>query len=185
MKTKAELPEQQDTIMLGLPGWKDRYYDAKFPGVHGEEKRAIAAAYAEGMQWVMKYYYDGCPSWQWFYPYHYAPFAADIATTFDPDKPPVFELGKPFLPFQQLMGVLPPRSSHALPKCLAQLMTDPSSEIADFYPLEFGLDLNGKKFAWQAVVLLPFIDEERLTAAIDDRIGGLSDDEMRRNSHGP
>ena len=42
------------------------------------------------------------------------------------------------------MGVLPPRSAHALPKCLADLMTDTSSEIADFYPTDFAIDLNGK-----------------------------------------
>ncbi|EOD11354.1 hypothetical protein EMIHUDRAFT_214690 [Emiliania huxleyi CCMP1516] len=43
------------------------------------------------------------------------------------------------------MGVLPPRSAHALPEPLAQLMTDPGFEIADFYPEDFALDLNGKK----------------------------------------
>ena len=29
----------------------------------------------------------------------------------------------------------------------------------DFYPTEFELDLNGKQMDWEAVVLIPFIDE--------------------------
>jgi 5'-3' exoribonuclease 2 len=45
------------------------------------------------------------PSWQWYYPYHFAPFAADFEEV---DKMDIrFELGKPFQPFEQLMGVFP------------------------------------------------------------------------------
>ena len=45
-------------------------------------------------------------------------------------------------------------------------MTEPSSPIIDFYPYNFQLDLNGKKHDWEAIVLIPFIDETRLVAAM-------------------
>ena len=41
------------------------------------------------------------------------------------------------------------------------------SAIIDFYPSNFKIDLNGKKFAWQGVALLPFVDEVRLWDALD------------------
>lgn len=33
------------------------------------------------------------------------------------------------------------------------------SPIIDYYPVEFQTDLNGKQQEWEAVVLIPFIDE--------------------------
>ena len=41
-------------------------------------------------------------------------------------------------------------------------MTDDSSPIVDFYPNNFEQDMNGKKPDWEAVVKIPFIDEDRL-----------------------
>lgn len=39
------------------------------------------------------------------------------------------------------------------------LMTSESSPIIGYYPLDFKTDLNGKQQEWEAVVLIPFIDE--------------------------
>lgn len=47
-----------------------------------------------------------------------------------------FELGEPLKPMEQLMAVLPPESSAALPIPFATLMTDASSPITQFYPRE-------------------------------------------------
>ena len=46
-------------------------------------------------------------------------------------------------------------------------MTDEGSPIIDFYPLDFETDLNGKKNDWEAIVLIDFIDQERLVKTLN------------------
>jgi len=64
------------------------------------------------------------------------------------------------------MAVLSPYSIAAIPGCLKKFMTDPDSEIIDFYPLDFKVDIKGKRFAWMGEVLLPFIEIDRLLGCI-------------------
>jgi len=174
--------EVQDVVRLGEPGWKTRYYEDKLKAndiEHGGGREKVFHAYIEGLCWVMKYYYEGCASWQWFYPFHYAPFASDLKNI---DQYTIeFEEGKPFHPFEQLMGVFPAASGHALPQAYRWLMSDPESPIIDFYPKDIPVDPNGKAMPWLWVVLLPFIDEARLLDAMKDANSQLTDAEKKRN----
>jgi len=54
-----------------------------------------------------------------------------------------------------------------------------TSPIIDFYPEDFKIDLNGKKFAWQGVALLPFVDEKRLFKALAPYYDSLTEAESK------
>ncbi|KAJ2558388.1 5'-3' exoribonuclease 2 [Coemansia sp. RSA 1933] len=173
-----------DQVMFHEEGYKQRYYSLKFhiSADHKEEIHTIVEHYVRGLCWVLKYYYQGCASWDWYYPYHYAPLASDFV---DLDMMYVeFESSKPLRPFEQLMSVLPARSKHNLPEPFGPLMTEDDSPIIDFYPTDFPLDLNGKKFLWQAVILLPFIDKQRLLDSVTKVYPKLEAEESERNELG-
>uniref|UniRef100_A0A8C6XS91 5'-3' exoribonuclease n=1 Tax=Naja naja TaxID=35670 RepID=A0A8C6XS91_NAJNA len=178
-------PEPEDNVRLWEAGWKQRYYKNKFDVDINDKKfrRKVVQSYVEGLCWVLRYYYQGCASWKWYYPFHYAPFASDFEGIADMVSD--FEKGtKPFRPLEQLMGVFPAASGNFLPLTWRKLMTDPDSSIIDFYPEDFAIDLNGKKYAWQGVALLPFVDERRLRAALAQVYPNLTSEETRRNSLG-
>lgn len=170
---------------------KQKYYQKKFDAPFGEDIDAnldcLTSSYIEGIVWTLKYYFEGCQSWRWYYPYHYAPFPSDlvsIAERVSPDKI-TFKPDNPFLPLQQLMSVLPPDSSECIPTPYRKLMKSALSPIADFYPEDFEVDLNGKKNDWEGVVLLPFVDEERLLEAMSSiSQTELTAAEKRRNTLG-
>lgn len=193
MKRKAEedvKPAQEedeqahDEVRLWEAGFKDRYYESKFDVTEDnlQFRYSVALQYVKGLCWVLQYYYQGCASWEWYFPYHYAPFASDFINIKGLSKK--FTKGTPFLPLEQLMGVFPAASRQHVPLPFAKLMLDPKSPIIDFYPDDFNIDLNGKKFAWQGVALLPFVDEQRLFKAVAPYRKELTLEENKRNQLG-
>ncbi|KAK3119794.1 hypothetical protein QOZ80_9AG0675280 [Eleusine coracana subsp. coracana] len=72
--------------------------------------------------------------------------------------------------------------SCALPKCYRELMESDESSIQKFYPSDLQIDTHGKRFLWQGIALLPFIDEKLLLSATKTVENNLAMHEMSRNT---
>jgi 5'-3' exoribonuclease 2 len=60
--------DPHDTVRLWEEGWRERYYKNKFNvGKDDLEEFRIQVAqnYARGLCWVLQYYYQGVPAWDW------------------------------------------------------------------------------------------------------------------------
>ncbi|VDM33595.1 unnamed protein product [Hydatigera taeniaeformis] len=191
-----ERADRCDEVRLWEEGWRPRYYQSKFgvdPSDAPEFCIKVAHEYVIGLCWVLAYYYQGCASWDWYYPYHYAPFASDFVNVASVEIGFAKKCTKPFRPLEQLMSVFPAASRSHVPPAWRDLMTDPDSPIIDFYPTNFKaslstcpeVDLNGKRYLWMGVALLPFVDEVRLLKALDERRSRLTDEERYRNLRRP
>nr|CAB3267808.1 5'-3' exoribonuclease 1 [Phallusia mammillata] len=173
-----------DTFQQEFKLHKKHYYEEKFKITASTDAvDRIAYEYILGLQWICHYYYNGVQSWSWYYPYHYSPYMSDLQRISNFKLK--FKLNKPFLPFQQLMAVLPAASNDCVPEALWKLMDEETSPIGDFYPVKFNTDWNGKQQDWEAVVLIPFIDENRLIKAMEPCVQKLTASERRRNQPGP
>ncbi|KAM9718686.1 5'-3' exoribonuclease 1 [Menidia menidia] len=179
----ADEDEEDDMFETEFRQYKRMYYMSKMgvDVVSDEFLAAQAKCYVEGIQWILHYYYHGVQSWSWYYPHHYAPFLSDIRNISELKL--TFDFGKPFMPFQQLLAVLPAASMALLPECYRHLMTSENSPIIEYYPLDFKTDLNGKQQEWEAVVLIPFIDERCLLAAMEPFNEKMTQEEKNRNRH--
>lgn len=184
--------EEKETVRRE---WKRQYYLEKLgldtdeqnqQKQKGREKKldALLQSYCEGLQWNMYYYYQGVASWSWFYPHHYAPHISDLAEFAQDFVCDPFDLSQPLLPLEQLMAVLPPSSCKLVPPKLAKLMVSEESPVKDFYPAQFRTDLNGKRNSWEAIVLIPFIEDEKLLPLVRSQYCHLSPLEIERNKFG-
>ena len=148
--------------------WEDRYYKVLF-GVSPTENivRNICLNYLEGIEWVFKYYSNGCPHWKWKYNYHYPPLFKDLLrhvphfhTQFIHNS--LTKSNKPGIPFSatlQLSYVLPPQSFNQLqPNISSFLLKNYKTLYAE--RVEFCWAFC--RYFWESHPLLPTISLELL-----------------------
>ncbi len=180
----------QDTINAFQDGWRDRYYHQRF---HFQptntynlqnQKTLICTEYIKTLHWIAKYYFIGCPDWHYVYPYEVPPLLNDLLIYLEtyPTKinDVVFSVNQPINPYHQLLMILPPQSSHLLPKPYANLMTNPDSPLIAFFPTQFKFDYYGKRFKWECHPLIPMMNSSDLDQYVCHLDSQLTLDERQR-----
>jgi 5'-3' exonuclease len=178
-----------DPIQLGSDNpesWRLRYYQ-HYWGVGKEEleefSQKLVTHYLIGVKWVTMYYFDTCPSWDWYYPFDHPPFISDIAKYLEKINinKMKFELGEPLKPYMQLLAVLPPQSNFLLPTNIGKLMINPKSSLIYMYPQEFEQDFINKKRYWMAIPKLPPLDIKQIKHSYFKYKDELKKEELERN----
>lgn len=112
----------------------------------------ICQEYMTGMLWVFTYYKKDVPDWNWRYPFSYAPFASTLLEYITKISFLPFTLTMPKSPYQQLLSILPPKSSELLPFPLCKKLKDfDFSKEAS----KIRIDLEGKQNKLDEIVLVP------------------------------
>lgn len=127
-----------------------------------EDLNKITKAYMKTVQWNLAYYFCGMPSWDWYYPYNYAPFASDLLQV--PDFSANFVVGDPVSPITHLLAILPSQNGdHLLPVALHGIT---HGELKAYYPAQCQIDQDEGRPDWQAIALLPFVSKVRKYSAV-------------------
>ena len=75
------LEVEESLYFVGNVNYKEHFYRSKFDCDAMDAldlRNKVRDYFVEGLLWNMAYYYQGCTSWEWFYPYYYAPFPSDF-----------------------------------------------------------------------------------------------------------
>ena len=158
------ITKKENKFILDFENYRIDYY--KKANIDSEEDiMKMCNSYIKTIFFIYEYYVNKLPSWTFYYPYHYAPLMTDLSKAIQNSKSEVFTFqkkGKPSLPFVQLLSVLPPSSANLLPLPFHKLMKDPTSKLANIYPLDFDINCEGKLALHTCVVLLPFVNIKKV-----------------------
>jgi len=164
--------DKKNNHTLDFKGYRQSYYakmgiDLKKSG-YKKKIKELCHCYIKTLIWVFEYYIKGLPAWRWAYEYHYAPLMYDLSrhlsvSVVNGDSY-TFDHENASIPFEQLLSVLPTRSAELIPNPYRKLMTKPSSELVKhgYYPEQFDIDFEGKDKDFQGVVILPFVDYQKV-----------------------
>ncbi len=170
-----------DPVNFSSPGWRIRYYKHCFnmDFIDNKDVQDICTEYLKTMEWTLKYYINGCPDWEHYYPYNHAPFVQDIVNCLKYYKSSEFTGNKPCTPYEQLMCVLPVQSKDLLPSGIGKLML--RSDLIPYYPVSVSLDTIFCNMTWQCKPRLPLMDYDNVQKTVRAEFKNLSETQRRYN----
>jgi len=163
-----------DNVRLGV-GKLEQYRKRYNNHYNLADMNNVCKNYLEGLKWVLQYYFDECPTWQWQYEHETAPFISDLFSFFKKYKCNMnkiqFTNEPPLKPLEQLLAVIPKQCDNLLPKSYIK--------ITEIYPKNIELDLLNKDQFWQCEPILEPIDIKKIKELTKDC--KLTNKEKQRN----
>lgn len=149
-KSQNQILQEFDKLKLNY--YKSKWNKLEWEVVINNEKRTdwshletICLDYIKNLNWIANYYFNGVRNsgWSYFYPHYYCPFLCDVLRFlegFEDDYSSIkrqlkFIEDEPVLPLEQLMLVMPPRSSRCMPERMSLTMLDEKVGLHKYYPL--------------------------------------------------
>lgn len=168
--------ETYETINLSTARGRSHFYSKKLNITKKSEINQLCKDYIIGLLWIYDYYIKGINNWDWYYPYHYAPFLVDLANMENERKYLSNAIShfkdsrsSPLGCLEQQIFVLPPQSRHIAPKIMRDLF--------DSFPTKIEIDMFDKLLPWQGVVIVPMIDIKKLFSQIRQKKKYLTHEE--------
>ena len=115
------------------------HYNPSYEMIMKEDIQTLCKEYLQSMVWTVDYYFNTCPSWKWYYQYHFTPLLTDLSDYVDTldDLEIIKKDNIPHTPEEQLKIVLPLQDDIYL------------------YPLKTPLYTILKRYYWECHPILP------------------------------
>ena len=53
-------------------------YNPSYEMILEQDKKKLCEEYLRSIVWTVEYYFNTCPSWKWYYHYHFTPLLVDL-----------------------------------------------------------------------------------------------------------
>lgn len=155
--------------------YSKKYYKQLF-GIVDHEIDDLCKEYHNSLCWTAQYYYFGCPSWTWYYPYTKAPLMNDVYfyyrklfENYSDGKKYInitqncnYSLESPINIYTQLLLVVPCKYIELIPEKFRWLMTSNKSPILDLFPLSIIIETACEYIEWKCMPKMPRINYARI-----------------------
>ena len=159
--------------IIDMKKYRQLYYTTKFHFTDKEEITTLCNEYFRGLCFVIQYYTRRIPTYDWYYPYSYAPTFADLAVYASKyDIESTFVYRPPLTLVEALFSVIPPSKYFVLPNESLQAKMNILSRTDPQFSEHFAVDMSGLKRkgndAHEAVVLLPTSDYNTIKGMLNE-----------------
>ena len=173
-------------------GWEERYYKICFNMTNSPENmEMVCQTYLKTLVWNFLYYFDECPSWDWYYPYAYSPTFSDIYNELIKHKninittsSKVFQFGKSIPIDQQtlLFMVLPFASRKLIVGDAARQLETEKCPMNIYFPKNYSLNVAFHRYYYECSPIIYKMDLMKVKNFLKEC--KMTEDEKNRNMVG-